>query len=153
YDPDAPLDEAAVARLPVLRRQDLQERFKDLKSSAAPSGTSESRTSGSTGMPVRVLKAPGTHLSWRVATLREHAWHQRDFSAKLAVIRRRVSGRMENWGRATQNLIATGPAVGMESSEPIDRLLDWLAAEAPAYLLTYASLAGELARRAHERSL
>jgi len=150
-------DGSAFARLPLLRRRDLQERYADIRSRALPAEhgrTEEGRTSGSSGTPVRVLKTEVTALYWRALTLREHLWHQRDFSGKLAVIRRHAGGKSgRNWGSSTQGLVATGPAVGLEPSAPLDAQLDWLAREAPAYLLTYPSLVGELARRALSRGL
>jgi phenylacetate-coenzyme A ligase PaaK-like adenylate-forming protein len=148
---------AALERLPVLRRRDLQERYDDIRSRAVPAAhgkTAEGRTSGSSGMPVRVQKTELTGIYWRAFTLREHLWHRRDFSGKLAVIRRRAGDKSSgNWGSATLGLVATGPAVGFEPSAPLDAQLDWLAREDPAYLLTYPSLAGELARRALARGL
>ena len=42
-------------------------------------------------------------------TLRDHAWHGRDLSAKLAIIRTGVKpGSAANWGPATYGLCATG---------------------------------------------
>jgi len=147
----------ALERIPLLRRRDLQERYDDICSRALPPAhgkTQEGRTSGSSGMPVRVLKTELTGTYWRALTLREHLWHKRDFSGKLAVIRRRAGDRSSsNWGTATHGLVATGPAVGFEPSAPLDAQLDWLTREDPAYLLTYPSLAGELARRSLARGL
>ena len=68
YDPAAPLDMAAFSRLPILRRRDLQDRYEALKSSAIPPGhgkVHEARTSGSSGMPVRVLKTAYMAQVWQ----------------------------------------------------------------------------------------
>jgi phenylacetate-CoA ligase len=143
--------------IPILTRRQLQERFDDLKSERVPpshGAVREARTSGSSGMPVRVLKSESDRLIWRALTLRDHLWHRRDFAGKLAVIRRRAGGvKNDSWGAATRGFVATGPSVGCEPSAGLDAQLDWLAAEAPAYLLTYPSLARELALRSIERRL
>ncbi len=146
-----------LTAIPVLARRELQEHFDDLKSSAPPADhgvVREARTSGSSGMPVRVLKTAATALFWRALTLRDHLWHRREFAGKLAVIRRRAGGRTsDNWGAATRGFVATGPCVGLEPSAGLDAQLDWLAREAPAYLLSYPSLVRELALRSMARGL
>ena len=90
YDANAPLTRERFAALPLLARRDLQEQFEALKSSQIPAAHGsivESRTSGSTGVPVRVLKTGLTALFWNAFTLRDHAWHRRDLLGKLASVR------------------------------------------------------------------
>ena len=115
---------------------------------------SEAHTSGSTGTPVRFLRTDLTSHFWRAFTLREHLWQRRDFSGTLAAIRSNIEdGRSANWGQATENLIATGPASLLNIRADIDAQLDWLAAENPHYLLTHPSNLNALARRALERGV
>jgi phenylacetate-CoA ligase len=100
-------------------------------------------------MPVRVLKTALDALVWNALTLRDHRWHGRELSGKLAVIRRGVTpGRAVSWGAATAGVVATGPCASREADASASALLEWLAAEDPDYVLTYPSLAAEMARLA-----
>ncbi len=155
YDPAILITPERFARLPVLTRSALQQNFEALKS-AAPfpehGAPAETRSSGSTGMPVRVLKTPLNDLVWQGHMLREHLWHARDFSGKLAVVRRNVEERkVDGWDTILDAVAATGPAVMMPIGTEIARQLAWLEREAPDYLLTYPSNAAELARLSLER--
>jgi phenylacetate-CoA ligase len=155
YDPAAPLTHERFARLPLLARRDLLQGFGDLRSSAVPQahGTPvEARTSGSTGAPVRFLSAPLMGLYWNAFTLRDHQWHGRDLSRKLAVIRRETeTSDVANWGPATAGLVVTGRSVANSIREDAGRQLDWLLNERPAYLFTYPSLLAEIARLSLKR--
>jgi len=157
YDPSAPFSRAAFAALPTLSRRALQERFEEIKSRSPPPAHGppvETRTSGSTGAPVRLLANQVTSLFWTAFALRDHAWHRRDLGRKLAVIRRGVTpGAAGSWGRATEGLVRTGECVSLDVNLDIDAQLDWLLRERPAYLLTYPSLAAELAKASLRRGL
>jgi phenylacetate-CoA ligase len=149
----------ALADLPVLARREVQQHSAELRSEAVPAAhgaTKEAGSSGSTGTPVRVLKTGLLQLLWDAFTLREHHWHRRDPAAKLAAIRfseRRGRRRGRSWGSATAGLFATGPAVGLGiDTDPAEQLA-WLEEERPAYLLTYPTLAAELARRSLARGV
>lgn len=150
-------DAGGFAQLPLLTRRDLQQHFESLKCErlAAEYGpTGETRTSGATGAPVRVLKAQLSNLFWSALTLRDHSWHQRDLGGKLAVIRQgATAGEAANWGPATEGLIATGPSVVLTPASSLDEQLQWLAQQRPAYLLTYPSLVAELARASLARGI
>ncbi len=157
YDPAAPLTPERFAALPVLTRAALQERHSELRSRAVPQdhgAVAETRTSGSTGMPVRVLKTELCGLFWRAFTLRDHLWHGRDLGGRLAAIRLGVaSGEAGNWGAATSGLLDTGPVATQPVSLDVDRQLEWLQQQRPDYLLTYPSIAAELARTSLERGI
>jgi len=145
-----------LVELPLLKRADLQQSYGELKSERVPREHGqvwEVRTSGSTGSPVRVLKTQLLELFWHVLTLREHLWQRRDLAGKLAAIRRGASGTHPSWGAATAGVFVTGPAVGMKVESGIDEQLAWLQRENPAYLLTYPSLLGELARTCLSRGV
>jgi phenylacetate-CoA ligase len=150
YDPSAPLSRETFTALPTLSRRALQERYDEIKSHTPPQqhgAPVETRTSGSTGAPVRLLANGVTNLFWRVFALRDHAWHRRDLGRKLAVIRRGVTpGSAASWGRATEGLVRTGECVSLDVDRDIESQLDWLSRERPVYLLTYPSLAAELAK-------
>ena len=157
YHPTAPLTYERFARLPLLTRRELQDHFPTLCSASIPAAhgaPEERRTSGSTGAPVRFLSTPLTGLYWNAFTLRDHAWHGRDLSRKLAVIRRETEASdAASWGPATAGLVATGRSVGNSIREDAGRQLDWLLRERPAYLFTYPSLVAELARQSLRRGV
>jgi phenylacetate-CoA ligase len=141
-------DAKAFTELAPLTGRELQENYEKLKSNRVPPehGTSsELRTSGSTGGPKRVLRTQLCQLIWDALTLREHLWHARDFSQKLAVIRRGPSGVHPSWGGATAGVFTTGPAVGIRLEADVDSQVAWLRQEDPAYFLTYPSLLREMA--------
>jgi len=157
YDPRAPLTPERFAALPILSRRELQENFTAMRSTAIPAShgaTSESQSSGSTGMPVRVLKTELVHLMWKVITLRDHLWHRRHLGGKLAAIRHGVTaGKFEDWGVATRGLVATGPSVVTGVGGDTDEQLRWVGEQRPDYLMTYPSIVTELARCSLERGV
>ncbi len=135
--------------LPILGRRILQQNEKSLMSRKLPRSHGKTNlvtTSGSTGLPVRVVGTQVTALFWKVLTLREHFWHRRDFSGKLAAIRHAAKGvaeypgsRSGGWGSATSPVVTTGPAVLLNSSTDISKQAEWLLNEEPDYVLTYPS--------------
>jgi len=143
-------------QIPILSRKILQQKEKELLSTNIPrehGRTHVVETSGSTGRPVRVLRTEFINLLWKAFTIREHLWHQRDFSGKMAVIRYAPRGKGEfpgvlsrNWGPATAQLVETGPSVMLASSTSIAIQVQWLMKEKPDYLLSYPSNLNELAR-------
>ena len=155
YDPALPLSPERLRALPILTRAALRDGYESLKSRAYPAEqgqAAETRSSGSTGAPVRVMATGVTRLFWGAITLRDHAWHGRNLAGKLAVIRRGVTpGSAPSWGKATAGLAATGEAVMLDVDGDVGSQLDWLERQAPAYLLTYPSLAAELARESLAR--
>jgi len=149
YDPSVPMSRERLAALPILTRRELQYRYEELKSRAAPrehGGVVETRTSGSSGAPVKVLVSGVTGALWKALTLRDHAWHRRQLTGKLAVVRRGPGGEAPSWGIATAGLVRTGACVSHDVDAGAEAQLEWLAREQPAYLLTYPSLVAELAR-------
>ena len=156
YESGIALTPEGFERLPLLRRTDLQQNPDALKSSAPPpahGAVVESRTPGSTGIPVFTLKTALTGLWWRALTLRDHLWHRRDFSGKLAAIRRGVeNGEFEGWGPST-DVLATGRSATLALPADPDTQLEWLVRYDPDYLLTYPSNAAELARISFAREL
>src|SRR5688572_21343958 len=112
YDPREPLTPASFSRIPLLTRPELQGKFEALKSTAVPPAhgrVAESRTSGSTGQPVRVLKTDLVQFMWQAIVLREHHWFGRDLGGKLAAIRQGAdNGEADGWGPATDSIFRTG---------------------------------------------
>jgi len=157
FDPDRPLTYDVIRRLPLLTRRDIQDGFTRMRSNNFPPhhGQVEERTtSGSTGAPVRFLGTGLDAVFWNAFALRDHVWHRRDLGAKLAVIRRETTlGHNDNWGPATQGVVATGPAVSESVKCDVATLFDWLRAERPGYLLSYPSLIRDLVKHGLERGL
>ena len=97
------------------------ERGEALLSREIPDGhgeLSEIFTSGSTGRPIRAVRTELWQLMWSAVTVREHLWHGRDLSAKLAAIRDSTArqsapypggGGHEHWGFSTGDIFKTGP--------------------------------------------
>lgn len=149
--------------VPVLNRRDLQQHEKDLLNRSLPKthgATYVIQTSGSTGLPVRVTCTAVTSLYWQVLTVRDHLWHQRDFSGKLAVIRHGAKGKAEypglsaaTWGASSGALVKTGPAAILNSASDITLQAKWLTREKPTYLLTYPSNLNALAQLFLEKKL
>jgi len=155
YDAGVALSYDGFQALPLLSRRALRDGFDALRSTAIPTAhgpTQEGRTSGSTGAPVRFLTTPMVGLYWNVLTLRDHVWHRRDLSQKLAIVREgSTHARADSWGVATMGLVDTGPAVSNSIHTDAAELLEWLLTERPGYLFTYPSLLAELARLALAR--
>jgi phenylacetate-CoA ligase len=155
FDPQEPLTIERFFVLPLLKRRELQERFDALKSVASPAAhgtTHETRSSGSTGTPVSVVKTQLAQLFWRAFALRDHIWHEHDLGAKLAAIRHGIpEGEFSGWGPVTDGLAATGPAAALGVQGDTESQLQWLVRQQPDYLMTYPSIARELAKLSIER--
>lgn len=152
-----PVTAETFARLPVLRRADLQTLGDGLLNTTlgnAHGKLARSQTSGSTGEPIRFYQTDVTSHFWRGLALREHRWQGRDFSGKLAAIRSNIeNGTAPNWGTATEFVLRTGPACSLNIRADIDAQLDWLVQEDPDYLLTHPSNLKALASRALARAI
>lgn len=151
----AGIDPAAVgpetiARLPAVQRAELQAAGEALKSTALPKSHGKCHdivTSGSTGRPVNLLGTEVTALFWRAFVMREHFWHRRDLSGKLAAIRWARKGvamapegaRRDDWGPASGSVYPTGPAVLLNIASPLEAQLEWLLREQPDYLISFPS--------------
>jgi phenylacetate-CoA ligase len=110
-------------------------------------------SSGSTGRPIKVIGTDTTHFFWLSLSLRDHVWHRRDLSKKLAAIRSKVTrGTSQGWGEWSDS-IASGPSSALNIQADVDEQLDWLMAENPHYLLTHPTNLYALVTRAAERSI
>jgi phenylacetate-CoA ligase len=157
WAPGQRLDAPTWRALPILKRATVQSARAQLIVDNAPKAHGrplEYSTTGSLGMPVQGLGNELTHLFLSALIMRSHLWQRRDLSAKFSAIRTKVqSGAHAAWGRVESAAFVTGPASVLDISADIDRQLDWLCAEAPAYLLTHPSNLRSLLLRARERSI
>lgn len=154
----------AWQRLPLLSRAEVQQAGDDLLSRDIPEGhggLSEIFTSGSTGRPVRALRTELSELYWSAVTVRDHLWHGRDLSGKLAAIRDSTAGkalypegeRLERWGFSTADIFETGPCVTLNITTAVDDQLAWLVRERPDYLLTHPTILDRLLRHSARTGL
>ncbi len=156
---DQPLDAAAFSRIPLLRRQDIQESFAALASQAVPADHGRSysgESSGSTGRPIRYLKTELNDVFWHAFTLRDHLWQRRDFSGKLAAIRgpgRIQPGSGQGWGVSTDTAFHTGPVAMTTTDLSLAGQAEWLMEQNPDYLISIASNVQELARHCGRQGL
>lgn len=133
--------------IPFLERATLQEHYAEIctRWPAAHGPAREIQTTGSTGQPVRVRRTDLCQMVWLAATLRDHLWHQRDFSQTLAAIRvaehlpAGQSTRYSGWGEATAAHAASGPMHLLSIGTDVRQQASWLAKLGPEYLLTYPS--------------
>lgn len=143
-DPEQPLDDEHWSRLPLLTRDDLQQLdFSSRKVPARHGRTYKTQTSGSTGQPVKLTGTEITQLFWHVTTLRDHQWHRRDFSGRLASIRATGDTSKpsvnDDWGAPVKNVYGSGPCGSLGIGADISRQAEWLQQFNPDYLLTFPS--------------
>lgn len=150
-----PVTPTVWARIPILTRRQLQEAGAALHSPQLPAGhggTYEISSSGSTGQVVTARGSQLAQLFWHALTLREHLWHSRDFSGRLAAIRPFPpgvadfprGGRNPEWGVSTKGIFRTGPSFLLTVVSRPEQQADWLRRVQPDYLLIYPSALHEL---------
>ena len=143
------VDWTRFATLPTLARATLQAATDALTARELPRDHGRMlwhTTTGSTGRPLRCASSELTNFFNNALTLRETLWYRRDLGATLMIIRASAEeGRFPNWGPATMHLCDTGSLVVLDVHHSLERQVDHIARERPAYLLTYASNAHALA--------
>ncbi len=151
------LDWAGFLALPTLQRSTLQAKFIALSSNQSPPGHGEvlsGESSGSTGKPIQFRFTVLSQLFWKALTLREHLWHNRDFTGKFSAIRIRLEdGHFSGWGPPVGEVFQTGPSVTLNVRTDIARQLEWLQREDPDYLITHATNLGALAELSIKRGV
>lgn len=155
--PGARLTRELWGRIPVLERAEVQQRGHELRSAVVPQAhgfIGKVATSGSTGMPIEVFKTDLTQLYWQAVTLRDHAWHARDFGGTLAGIRWYPDGvaaypeglRLPDWGPPVATVAQSGPSCGLSVTASTGQQAEWLARMQPDYLVVFPSLLPDLIR-------
>lgn len=147
--------------LPLLTRQQLQH-INNVSNAPFPDhGPSEMvSTSGSTGRPVWVRANAATQFFWNLFSLRDHNWHNRDFSKKLAIIDFSLDKAGDppygkhcaNWSPATYHVTQTGECRQLNCCS-IEEEVDWLKRVNPHYLLCFPSKLKELIQHMRERNI
>ncbi|WP_341304871.1 hypothetical protein [Pseudomonas sp. TMP25] len=158
------IDAAFLLRLPISSRLAIQQAEQGIESHALPAehgGKEYGKTSGSTGRPVRFARTAVTRTFWLAFALRDHLWHERDFSATLGAIRWYARGVAEapsgasdpNWGVIVAPLFATGPSCSLNISATLAQQVEWLRREQPSYLVSFPSNLVALAHFAQESAI
>lgn len=118
-----------IPKKPILSRYDLQKLI-------VPKGDFESRSSGSTGIPVVVQKSKLSNLWWAATNIREILWFQRNLNLSVAVIKANIekAGMQKGWGPMLQSS-------GLMYYHPVEGDLQrWVEGINPHYLITYSSI-------------
>ncbi len=149
--PAGTLDREAWRRIPILTREEVQQagdNLIDKKLGASHGGTDEVFTSGSTGKPIRAVRSAVWALFWSAFTLRDHLWHRRDLTGKLATIRDSVKGTAmypkgaaaDNWGYSSRAVFENGPSVSLNITSTLEQQAEWLQRQDPDYLTCLPSM-------------
>jgi phenylacetate-CoA ligase len=139
----------SFSRIPLLTRSELMHQADQIFCRALPAnhgGAHKVQSSGSTGQMITVLRTDVTQLFWLALAMREHLWHERDFSATLAVIKAMnptlddaTEAAKLGWGHPSTLLFDTGPSYSQPLAMDVAQQIAWLARINPKYLLTYPS--------------
>ncbi|WP_193368343.1 phenylacetate--CoA ligase family protein [Pelagibius marinus] len=163
-DPNAEVTRETFARLPILKREELQAAGEAIHATALPKSHGKRHhieTSGSTGRAVRMYGTEITGLFWRAGVMREHFWQGRDFGAKLGAIRWARKGvamapagsHGESWGPASGAIYPTGPAVMLNIACELHEQVDWMLRERPDYLISFPSNLMALAKHCIDKGI
>lgn len=159
--PGRPVEAGAWRSLELLTRRALQDAGASLHSNHVPrehGAVQCSRTSGSTGEPVEVLRSALDQLIWQAITLRDHSWYERDLAGSLCSIRAGVERTADGtwrkgWGPATDLLFDAGPCALLPIDTPIAEQAEWLAQRNPDYLLIYPTVLAAVLRRIRQEGV
>jgi phenylacetate-CoA ligase len=140
-------------RLPLLTRELYQANSSDLQARTLPTGMTPAGsafTSGTHGVPIKVLGTNWVGLWWNAFYLRDLEWSGMDPRGRLASIRVHptpseglkvlLEGRsLPSWGQALDALVETGPSYMMDVRQDPRHQLEWLRAVSPHYLQSMPS--------------
>jgi len=139
-------------RLPLLTRELYQANSRDLQAKSLPAGTTatgEGYTSGTNGVPIKVLKTNRVALWWNAFYLRDLEWCDIDPRGRLAAIRLvamsrdslplALEGQTAHWNPSLDPVIDTGSAFVMDIRQDPRLQLQWLRRIRPNCLLSLPS--------------
>jgi phenylacetate-CoA ligase len=154
--PDELTSPAALRRLSVLRRRELQSGA--VICSEIPAGhqpVGESKTSGSTGEPIAAKRTAINQLMWLAMTMREHLWHRTDFATRLTAIRANIAeiARDPNWGAPANLLFHTGAALRLPITLSVEQLTEHITAFKPAHLIIYPNTMDAIAQHVESANI
>ena len=147
FTADGAVDLARWNDVPVLTRDDVIARGDEMRVSTLPpehGEIAEARTSGTTGVPLRIATDGLTFMSANALLTRAARWFGLDTSRPLAAIRRFTNepappspdGHVKTgWSLADPD----APYYELELLTPLDRQIAWLARRRAPYLVTQAA--------------
>ncbi len=149
------IDVSAWSALKPLTRREVQEAGSALHASSFPKQHGNARhgqTSGSTGEPVVVMQTELDQLFWQAFTLRDHAWHGRDVTGTLCIMRAHVQTTPDDqwntgWGAATNAFLGGGRSALLPIDTDVALVPAWLEQRNPDYLLIYPTVLQALLHR------
>ena len=135
-------DLISLRKLPTLKRLDIQRAGDSFYSKYVPQShgqPGETRTSGSTGEPVKIRKTQIDALYWTAHAIRDHLWARRDFGHKLLSIRADIFkyGENPNWGQPIADIWQTGRSIGMPATMDMREQMKIIKEFQPGILLIY----------------
>jgi len=153
-----PPDMAALRRVPIMTRQDLQRAADEIRVAEMPKSHGERTTmqsSGSTGHPVAIDSSAVSGLFFSALNLRFHLWHGKRFGAEVASIRvlRGNEAKLMAEDKPTSWVPghASGPMYLFDIARPVAEQLAWLRTRDPGYILTFPSNLRDLLLAAREQ--
>jgi phenylacetate-CoA ligase len=157
YTPGLRLTDDHWAGIPLLTRRDIHDHGEALSSPRLPHHHDPAtviHSSGTTGRSVATYHSAITRFLWTAFTLRDHFWHNRDFSQVLAAIRlshdpaasEAEGARYEQWDDSVSAITASAPSYVLDNKHPIEHQAAWLQELNPHYLVTHPSNLAHLAR-------
>ena len=164
-DPTQPIDPEAYRRLPVLTRQDVQKHGERLHARRLPEvfgSTLPVASSGSTGVPVHVVKSALDRALWEAMLLREDAWHFDGHRGDVCNITpmagtpdseqaRTLQGvTRPDWGAPLSILYETGKFHCIDLIVPVKDQMDFLCRHNPEYLHTFPTMLNLLLHHTEE---
>ncbi len=149
YDAERGMTPETWRRIPLLTRRDVRDAGTSLVSTCLPPGhgpTVAITTSGSTGVPVRVIKTALADRFWSAVTMREGLWHRRALESTHCVVRGIPDAAAHPAGTMYRDLCEpvasiypTGRLAMLDIHAPVARQVEWLVQHDPDYLLTFPS--------------
>jgi phenylacetate-coenzyme A ligase PaaK-like adenylate-forming protein len=145
----------ALARLPILPREELRDESNIFRAGKLPNGEVPAGTPASPDS----LATTELHLRWqRALSLRGYLWAGLDFNRSIAIARpgqpdvaEHPHGvRQSSWGLPSEVPFRSGPSFQLNTRANLEDQWAWLSRVAPAYLCTSPSLVRGYARLAHE---
>lgn len=134
-----------LGRLPPMTKRDIQQAGSDFLSQNIPPQhlpLIESKTSGRTGEPITLTKTRISQTVYWAMGLRDHDWHQRDFTLPLTSVRATnlKYQETESWGGVASMFFTTGPGQSIPLNWPIDQQIELLDKFQPQALLIHAGV-------------
>ena len=157
-------DDEAWRAVPRLVRTEIQDAGDGIYSKKVP--RSHGRigtvfTSGSTGKPIRVLRTQMAGFYRSALTMRDHIWHRRDMTGKLAALRDATKGKhvypegtvANGWSGITRSIFRNGPGVGLNVNTPVPQQVEWLQRHDPDYILGFPTIIRSIAEYCIEHGI